>query len=261
MINKELQAELRAKYNPDGSQLRRLQLTMLEMLKYIDNICQENNIKYWLSSGSCLGAVRHGGFIPWDDDVDIELLDDDYNRLIDYLRKNETDTYVVQTHKDDPNYIHDFGKLRNKKTTINEVFGIDKAYKHKGVFIDIFRMSPSNSQKIHYLCGRLRVMEVYCKKWSIDSNFGKFLFPLVRGCNNAILSVFRIIDRIGAGDRLRHSIGVCFLKPRYYKDVESVIRVPFEGYELPIPKGYDHYLRNLFGNYLELKRAHSHIKN
>ena len=61
MIDPELQAELRQRFNPDGSELRKMQLRMLEMLKYIDRICRENDIKYWLSSGTCLDAVRHGG--------------------------------------------------------------------------------------------------------------------------------------------------------------------------------------------------------
>ncbi len=74
MISESQQKYYREKYNPDGSRLRCLQLGMLEILKYIDKVCSENNISYWLSSGTCLGAVRHGGFIPWDDDVDIEML-------------------------------------------------------------------------------------------------------------------------------------------------------------------------------------------
>ena len=71
MIDQEIQAKLREKFNPDGSMLRKQQLRMLEILLYIDKVCKENNINYWLSSGTLLGAVRHGGFIPWDDDLDI----------------------------------------------------------------------------------------------------------------------------------------------------------------------------------------------
>ena len=76
MITDTLQNELRERYNPDGSILRKQQLRMLEMLQYIDFVCKKHNIRYWLCSGTLLGAVRHGGFIPWDDDVDIEMLND-----------------------------------------------------------------------------------------------------------------------------------------------------------------------------------------
>ena len=69
----ETQGELRAKYNPDGSILRRAQLRMLDMLLYLDKVCKEQQIPYCLDSGNVLGAVRHGGFIPWDDDMDVLL--------------------------------------------------------------------------------------------------------------------------------------------------------------------------------------------
>ena len=74
MIDSKIQNKLREKYNPDGSLLRQHQLRMLKMLSYFDKICQEHNIHYWLSSGNCIGVVRHGGFIPWDDDIDVEML-------------------------------------------------------------------------------------------------------------------------------------------------------------------------------------------
>ena len=73
MIDAKVQSQLRERFNPDGSMLRRQQLRMLEILLHIDRVCAEHNIKYWLSSGTLLGAMRHGGFIPWDDDLDIEM--------------------------------------------------------------------------------------------------------------------------------------------------------------------------------------------
>lgn len=260
MIDPKQQAKLREMFNPDGSDLRKKQLRMLEMLKYIDKICRENNIKYWLSSGTCLGAVRHGGFIPWDDDVDIELLEDDYNRLIEYLRNNETEEFVVQTHRDDPNYIMDFAKLRDKTTEVNEVFGTDKAYKHKGLFIDIFKMVPSNSKKLHYACGRLRVLEVYCKRWAISSNIGNFFFPILRYINNAIISLCKPLDRIGASDNLRHPLGVTFLALRSLNDIGKTVLLPFEDMKFPVPYNYDGYLRRIFGNYMIFVKDHVHIK-
>jgi len=73
--------ELREKYNPDGSELRHAQLRMLEMLSFLDKVCTENKITYWIDDGTLLGAVRHGGFIPWDDDVDVAMPLDDYSGL------------------------------------------------------------------------------------------------------------------------------------------------------------------------------------
>lgn len=73
MLDKATQEQLRVKYNPDGSLLRNAQLRMLEILIDFDRVCRKHDIKYWLSSGTLLGAVRHGGFIPWDDDLDVDL--------------------------------------------------------------------------------------------------------------------------------------------------------------------------------------------
>ena len=77
--------ELKKKYNPDGSLLRQMQERMLHVYEAIDAICQRHHIPYWLSGGSMLGAVRHQGFIPWDDDLDIEMLRPDFERLMKLL--------------------------------------------------------------------------------------------------------------------------------------------------------------------------------
>ena len=77
----ETTKELKQRYNPDNSDLRKAQLRMLEILKFVTNICDKNNLNYWLSSGTLLGAYRHQGFIPWDDDLDIEMPRKDYLKL------------------------------------------------------------------------------------------------------------------------------------------------------------------------------------
>ena len=76
-----------SRYNGEGTKLRRLQLRQFEMLKCLDAICRKNNISYWIDFGTLLGAVRHQDFIPWDDDVDISVLEEDYGRLRDVLKK------------------------------------------------------------------------------------------------------------------------------------------------------------------------------
>ena len=73
-MDNNLKQELRKRFNPDGSLLRRQQLRMLELLEAVDLVCKKYDIPYWLSSGTLIGAVRHQGFIPWDDDLDIEML-------------------------------------------------------------------------------------------------------------------------------------------------------------------------------------------
>ena len=107
-----MDSELRKRFNPDGSLLRRQQLRMLELLEVIDVICRKHQIPYWLSSGTLIGAARHKGFIPWDDDLDIEMLRSDYLRLLKVLPQELPDNLALQTNETDPNYIFIYGKLR-----------------------------------------------------------------------------------------------------------------------------------------------------
>ena len=129
---------MRARFNPDGSLLRRHQLRMLEMLTYIDGVCVQHDIPYWLSSGTLLGAVRHGGFIPWDDDVDIELLRRDYKRLLRVLRTEKEGRYRLQTHSTDNGYFFPFAKLRDMHSVLRENDDIDLGFAYRGIYIDIF---------------------------------------------------------------------------------------------------------------------------
>ena len=118
MINTE---ELRKRFNPDGSILRRQQMRMLELLEAVDKVCKKHNIPYWLSSGTLIGAARHQGFIPWDDDLDIEMLREDYLRLLKVLPQELPDNFALQTHETDHNYIFIYGKLRDKDSYLDEV--------------------------------------------------------------------------------------------------------------------------------------------
>ena len=108
---------LRQRFNPDGSQLRRQQLRMLELLLEMDRICKKHKIRYWLIGGTLLGAARHHGFIPWDDDMDVQMLREDYLRLLDVMPKELPDTMALQCRQTDSNYFFQYAKLRDRRQT------------------------------------------------------------------------------------------------------------------------------------------------
>jgi len=125
----------------DPKVLRKAQLIMLDMLIEFDAVCKKHQLKYWLDSGTLLGAVRHQGFIPWDDDIDISMPVEDYNKFLKIARSELSSEIFFQTSKTDENFKFDYIKLRSNKASIVEFHEKDKsiAY-HQGVFIDIFPM-------------------------------------------------------------------------------------------------------------------------
>lgn len=249
MIDPKLQAQLRETYNPDGSLLRRHQLRMLEILKYVDSICRENNINYWLSSGTCLGAVRHGGFIPWDDDADIEMLREDYLKLKKILEK-ETQ-YDFQTWRTDPYYMHPFAKLRDKKSKINE-HGLDVNYKYRGVYIDIFIL-----ERVPLLIGKIygcRVKYHLLIMGSSKSKLKKIFFRILK--NTYFLSIFimrPLLKPFTNPNILRHTYGSGWVDKVQIKDLLMPLKeIMFENHMFKVPYNTDLYLTNLYGNYCEL---------
>ena len=98
------------RFNPEGSVLRLHQMKMLRILEFVDRVCRKHGIRYWLSSGTLLGAARHGGFIPWDDDLDIEMLYRDYKRLMEVLPFELPSNLVLQTMHTDSNYVAPYAK-------------------------------------------------------------------------------------------------------------------------------------------------------
>ncbi|MDD6988281.1 phosphorylcholine transferase LicD [Ruminococcus sp.] len=116
-------------------ELRKLQLVQVEILKYIDEFCIKNELRYSIAYGTILGAVRHGGFIPWDDDLDICMPREDYEKFIKLWK--DTDKYLLQDHNTNPDFTQSFTKIRKKNTAFVQKTDIGLDY-HKGIFVDVF---------------------------------------------------------------------------------------------------------------------------
>lgn len=130
--------ELKAKFNPEGSQLRKVQLRMVEILKEIDKICTKHNLSYWLCGGSLIGVMRHQGFIPWDDDIDIEMPEKDFVRFLQIAQDELPDYLKIQNHHTDKYYFFPYAKIRDTTSRLKELTGVDKFYKYNGAFVDVF---------------------------------------------------------------------------------------------------------------------------
>ena len=254
MITDTLQNELRERYNPDGSILRKQQLRMLEMLQYIDFVCKKHNIRYWLCSGTLLGAVRHGGFIPWDDDVDIEMLREDYKRLVRILKKDSDSRYALQTHSTDANYLYPYAKFRDLHSTLKEGHSMDESYRYHGIFIDIFVMEPSSSLILCKCSGQIYQKMLYAlsrhiKNERVRKLYSKTVYSLL---NYVLFPIIHFFSDWKSNGQLRHALGGLFLKPRMLKEIFPLTSIQFENVYFPIPHDSDSYLRRIYGNYMQL---------
>ena len=145
MIDIEVQKNLKEKYNPEGSELRIAQYRMLEMLCFIDKICQENEITYWLDAGTLLGAVRHRGFIPWDDDTDVCMPIEDAKRFKDVMLKQPADSeFILQCRETDPGFFGPWLILRDRKSEYLQDSNLHQARKYRGLQVDIFTVEDHN---------------------------------------------------------------------------------------------------------------------
>lgn len=239
---------------------RELQLALLEMIKDIDKLCKDNNIEYYIAYGSCLGAIRHKGFIPWDDDFDIAMTDDNYQKFLKICEeKLDHNKYYVQTPEKEEKYYLSFAKIRNIQTTLIEEknSNIDITY---GIYIDVFPLVGVPQNKI--------------KKFFLKINRALMLSANINIINNKFLKIlFNLILKIFGRKRiLKYSTKRCFkYKCQKCNKIVSIcdgdgynqnemdkkiygkpIYVQFEDTKLPVPEMYDEYLKNIYGNYMQI---------
>lgn len=250
----------------DG-RLSSIQQILLAYLLEVDRICKKHNIKYFLGGGTLLGAIRHHGFIPWDDDADIMMLREDYDKFCAIAPSEMPSTMTFQTNDTDKNCFYEFAKFRLNNTTFATCFAKTHKAMHNGLAFDIFcHDKTANSkfgQKLH-LAATLLTRALVFNKWnnrkvengsklqSVFTNFCKNIFPLnfSMWLEKKTLAFFKnksnakyLYDGMG-----RNIYNGSF--PIEY--LNEVIYVDFEGYKLPVPKEYDKYLTFLYGDYMEL---------
>ncbi len=250
------------------STLRQSQLLMLEALCEIDKICQKNNIPYWLDAGTLLGAVRHAGFIPWDDDIDICMARSDYeNFLKAAVAEFNTDRFFLQTEKTDPSYIaiNVPCKVRVNGTHITEDYElVHDCYQpdtHHGVFVDVFPYDKYSKNKL------IRYMER-----SLSIPYRLFVLSHFKNLNPIKWALSRCSALVLNKNTLNHLrrlySSVINQKKRYYvygagcetpfsrayfeqDEIFPTGKITFEGHQFSCPNKVHIYLVKMFGeNYM-----------
>ena len=252
MINPELQTRLRERFNPDGSSLRRAQLRMLQMLEFIDDVCKNNGIVYWLDSGTLLGAARHGGYIPWDDDTDICMSAEDYQKFKKIMLSQKlSDEFVLQCDETDNGFYSPWDVLRDLKSEYIQDSELHNKRKYRGLQVDIFyqddRVYESVRKWMSFLYNKL-ILRVVAGK-SIKACAFRPLLPLNYFLLKKVITPFLHLVHRKKNDYYRMPYGVCFKSIRYKKNIFPVGQIEFEGKMFNAPRNVDEYLKDIYGDW------------
>ncbi|GAB1431782.1 LicD family protein [Spirochaetota bacterium] len=235
-----------------NASVKETQEVLLYLFKEVKTILEANNIPYYPIYGTLLGTVRHQGFIPWDDDLDICVDKKYYKKAITLLKEKLPDTILVHNKETDPIYWLPFTKIRYKssKTTCLEWLE-DNSFIHTGISMDIYRCwkeekwSPSLAKKIAVKETLGRIDNPVNK----HSFVGRFLRKIKYTC----LYFFYLFLHLLSEKKAMYCLDpVSMSKPLYPEDMEAAIPASFEGMTVTIPKGYDRILSDEYGNYMTL---------
>lgn len=234
-----------------------------EILDVVHRVCMNHGLKYSLVFGTLLGAVRHGGFIPWDDDIDIIMPRDDYERLISIWDQVAPQGYLLQNKRTDPDFTQNFTKIRKDKTTFIQ-HEAEKAKKyHTGVFVDIFpadRVAPTKlSRKMQYFASALNLL---CSRGYASGKTGligmmeKIVLSLPK---HVQLNIYHLTERHIAKwgkclDTEWYSPCTFNACKRYFSTdlFESISSIEFNGKKYSCVSDYDNMLKTTYGDYMKL---------
>lgn len=236
----------------------------LEILQEFIRICEKLNLRWYGGYGTALGAQRHKGFIPWDDDIDVLLPRKDYEIFCKSAQKYMKENYFLQTDKTDPEYIQTFAKIRRSDTTFLEIASADKEINH-GIYIDVFPLDGYPTNKFEELMFKYKRVIYDCYIYqngdrSALSGFRKWIVSihhLICGKlsgREALEKKNKLVSRV---DYDKAQIVSCMVED--YPKRESVPKeyfgegkiVKFENINIVVPEELDKYLTHLYGDYMK----------
>ncbi len=243
---------------------KKIWAVQLDLLSELLRVCKKNDIKVFAYAGTLLGAVRHHGFIPWDDDIDVCLERKEYEKLLKVASEFET-PYFFQTAKSDKEFFIGYARLRNSLTT-----GFVKTEKslnyNGGIYIDIFVLDGFNDNMdilSRQLEARRRILQrINLFHWDKSNGIKKIIKRFCKSIISCWISyedcldkydkcISRYNDRSEKLSLMTHKYELLIKYWCFKHDMEETIEVPFENLMIPIPKAYDSILKNIYGNYME----------
>ncbi|MDE5565944.1 MAG: LicD family protein [Anaeroplasmataceae bacterium] len=254
---------------------------LINILKYIDEVCVANNIPYYVAYGTLLGAIRHQGFIPWDDDIDIWI---PFDKLEQFKKAiNQSEEYSYTSIDEDDSYRNDFGKVLDLKTTVHEAYPIVSS---KSLFVDVFPLYALGNEQKMIEKNLLRLKKKKMKMWYYNAPLKKVSGNIIKKCmkiayilpkkifiathhmpkymkkyNEYIQQLHEEYSSAAYLGYLDNPHDASFKKNMLERKWLQTIRVPFENIEVNIPTGYDEILKNLYGDYLLLPPENERINH
>ena len=258
----------------DNETLRKVQLAQLEIGKEIKRVCDENGIKYFLDSGTLLGAIRYKGFIPWDDDMDMGMLREDYERFIEIAPKELKPEYFLQTWKTDKSYPYAFAKIRKKGTVFIEAVS-QKTNAHNEIFVDVFPYDIYPDDETVRTKLTKKIMLLKYSLWMKDgmtpwlrhksvldrllvkAKYVPHYFYALTHSRDAMIAEYEKLMPMHNAETSKYYVeqsggtpfGKWIIPTECFKDF---IEVKFEDTMFLVPEKYDLYLKTVYGDYMQL---------
>lgn len=257
--------------------LRKLQKTELEVLMELDRVCRKHNLRYYIVGGTLIGAIRSGGFIPWDDDIDVSMPREDFDKLLK-LREEFGSDFFLQTHKTEKECYFFYAKLRKNGT----YFGEDKFEHtgiHKGIFMDIFPLDYISDkgpvQKLcfksfslinAFICSKKKTSEFLYKNMSLPFIVSFRIMqcllplPLLYGLRSLTAKLTKLLSN----KKLVASLAGFHGYPKEIAPFEwwaEGTDVEFEGKTVRAPKEYKTMLTHMFGDYMQLPPVEERVNH
>ncbi len=243
--------------------VRSVQNKILETMKYIDKLCRDNNIIYYIMGGTALGAIRHGGFIPWDDDLDIFMTPEEYEKFKIIFEKENPSEFVLQEWKTTPNYL-EYAKVRMNGTTFIEEHFKDRKEMHHGIYVDIMILHkvPDNFliQKLVYLESKFVTLYALSQRnWKPKTKQQRLVLKSLKILPCKLMSKI-CYSHIYKYDSWKENYKYCYwITPAKFRNglfdatyFEKPVDIPFEDTVLLGSKKIKEYLTYRYGDYMKL---------
>ena len=244
---------------------------LLNLLVQFDSLCKDLDVRYMLAYGTLLGAVRHKGFIPWDDDVDVMMTREEYDKFISRYTLVEDARYKFISREIDPNYFSPLAKYYDDNTILVQKYG-QRENKNYGIYLDVFiidALSDNVKEAIHHIDRAEKIRFYWALSVKSFSAGSKSL--LTRVARVPVILACRLVGRqyflnkyyrIAQEYRYKNTnhCGVVIygegFKKEYFENklYEDICFLSFEGFDLPAPKDYDRYLSQMYGDYMSIPK-------